>query len=137
MRPFLFPVLVAAGLLSGCTFDSLVSKVNPYKIDVRQGNYVDQSMVAQLKRGMTREQVRYVLGTPLVVDLFRSDRWDYVYRFQPGRGELQQRVISVFFVGDRLERIEGDVQAGAVDGQAAAVAPERNRVVEVPPAAQK
>lgn len=136
MRPFLFPVLVAAGLLAGCSFDSLVSKVNPYKIDVRQGNYVDQSMVAQLKRGMTREQVRYVLGTPLVVDMFRSDRWDYVYRFQPGRGELQQRAISVFFAGDRLERIEGDVQAGAVDGQAAAVALERNRVVEVPPRAQ-
>ena len=133
MRTFLFPVLVAAGLLAGCSFDTLVSKVNPYKIDVRQGNYVDQSMVAQLKRGMTRDQVRYVLGTPLVVDAFRNDRWDYVYRFKPGRGEVQQRVVSVGFAGDRLERVEGDVQAGAVGGQDGAAAPERSRVVEVPP----
>ena len=137
MRPTLLSALVAASLLAGCSFDSIVSKVNPYKIDVRQGNYVDQEMVAQLKKGMTREQVRFVLGTPLVVDVFRSDRWDYVYRFKPGQAEPQQRVISVFFVDDRLDRVEGDVQAGDAGGAAESGRGERSRVVEVPAAPKK
>ncbi len=133
MRSFLAALVVSSGLISGCSFDSVVGLVDPYRIDVRQGNYVDQEMVAQLRRGMTREQVRYVLGSPLVVDMFRSDRWDYVYRFRPGSGEAQQRVISLFFAGDVLDRIEGDVAAAS--GEAAAAPQQRSRVVEIPPAA--
>lgn len=133
MRSFLAALVVSSGLISGCSFDSVVGLVDPYRIDVRQGNYVDQEMVAQLRRGMTREQVRYVLGSPLVVDMFRSDRWDYVYRFRPGSGEAQQRVISLFFAGDVLDRIEGDVAAAS--GDAAAAPQPRSRVVEIPPAA--
>ena len=133
MRSFLAALVVSSGLISGCSFDSVVGLVDPYRIDIRQGNYVDQEMVAQLRRGMTREQVRYVLGSPLVVDMFRSDRWDYVYRFRPGSGEAQQRVISLFFAGDVLDRIEGDVAAAS--GEAAAAPQQRSRVVEIPPAA--
>ena len=133
----IIPAFVAVvGLLAGCSFDSLTSRVNPYRIDVRQGNYVDQEMVAQLKRGMSREQVRFVLGTPLVVDTFRTDRWDYVYLFRPGRGEPQQRVISVFFDADRLDRVEGDIQAGDPQDAANAQSAARSRVIEItaPPA---
>lgn len=133
MRSFLAALVVSSGLISGCSFDSVVGLVDPYRIDVRQGNYVDQEMVAQLRRGMSRDQVRYVLGSPLVVDMFRSDRWDYVYRFRPGSGEAQQRVISLFFAGDVLDRIEGDVAAAS--GEAAAAPQPRSRVVEIPPAA--
>ncbi len=133
MRSFLAALVVSSGLISGCSFDSVVGLVDPYRIDVRQGNYVDQEMVAQLRRGMSRDQVRYVLGSPLVVDMFRSDRWDYVYRFRPGSGEAQQRVISLFFAGDVLDRIEGDVAAAS--GEAAAAPQQRSRVVEIPPAA--
>ncbi|WP_415257374.1 outer membrane protein assembly factor BamE [Thauera phenylacetica] len=133
MRSFLAALVVSSGLISGCSFDSVVGLVDPYRIDVRQGNYVDQEMVAQLRRGMSRDQVRYVLGSPLVVDMFRSDRWDYVYRFRPGSGEAQQRVISLFFAGDVLDRIEGDVAAAS--GDAAAAPQPRSRVVEIPPAA--
>ena len=133
MRSFLAALVVSSGLISGCSFDSVVGLVDPYRIDVRQGNYVDQEMVAQLRRGMTREQVRYVLGSPLVVDMFRSDRWDYVYRFRPGSGEAQQRVISLFFAGDVLDRIEGDVAAASAAPEA--VLQQRSRVVEIPPAA--
>lgn len=133
MRSFLAALVVSSGLISGCSFDSVVGLVDPYRIDVRQGNYVDQEMVAQLRRGMSRDQVRYVLGSPLVVDMFRSDRWDYVYRFRPGSGEAQQRVISLFFAGDVLDRIEGDVAAAT--GEAAATPQQRSRVVEIPPAA--
>lgn len=133
MRSFLAALVVSSGLISGCSFDSVVGLVDPYRIDVRQGNYVDQEMVAQLRRGMTRDQVRYVLGSPLVVDMFRSDRWDYVYRFRPGSGEAQQRVISLFFAGDVLDRIEGDVAAASAVPE---TAPQpRSRVVEIPPAA--
>jgi outer membrane protein assembly factor BamE len=134
MRFTLAAVLVSSSLLAGCSFDSLVGLVDPYRIDVRQGNYVDQEMVAQLRRGMTRDQVRFVLGSPLVVDMFRNDRWDYVYRFRPGSGEPQQRLISLFFAGDALDRIEGDVAAAAT-GEPASAAQPRSRVVEIPPAA--
>ncbi|MCK6410128.1 outer membrane protein assembly factor BamE [Thauera sp.] len=133
MRSTLAAVLVSSSLLAGCSFDSLVGLVDPYRIDVRQGNYVDQEMVAQLRRGMTRDQVRFVLGSPLVVDMFRTDRWDYVYRFRPGSGEPEQRMISLFFTGDALDRIEGDVAAAATGEPASAVQP-RSRVVEIAPA---
>ena len=63
--------------------------VKPYRIDIRQGNYVTQEMVSQLKPGMSRDQVRFVLGTPLVTDVFHTDRWDYIYRFRPGKGDQQ------------------------------------------------
>ena len=126
----LLAVISAAFVLSACSFDAITDRVNPYRIDVRQGNYVDQSMVAQLRRGMTREQVRFVLGTPLVVDVFREDRWDYVYLFQPGRGPAEQRVISVFFLDDVLDRVEGDVVAADGSETAGAVT-ERSRVVEI------
>ncbi len=81
-----------------------------YRQDIRQGNFVSQEMVFQLKVGQTREQVRYILGTPLVADPFHSNRWDYVYRFESGKGELSQRTFSVFFDDDnKLKRVGGDV----------------------------
>ncbi len=131
MRPTkLAAMLAVVGLLAGCSFDMLTNRVNPYRVDIRQGNYVDQAMVAQLRKGMTRDQVRFVLGTPLVVDMFRDDRWDYVYLHRPGRGQPEQRTVSVFFKDDLLERLEGDVVGG--DAVAGAAAPERSRVIEVP-----
>lgn len=132
------PAAVAViGLLAGCSFNVLTDRLNPHRIDVRQGNYVDQEMVARLKKGMTREQVRFALGTPLVVDAFHANRWDYVYTFRPGRGEAQQRVLSVFFDGDRLDRVEGDVQSGDAQAQSAAAQAERSRVIEITAPAAK
>jgi outer membrane protein assembly factor BamE len=128
---YITALIAAAGLLSGCSFGTITDRINPYRIDVRQGNYVDQEMVAQLRRGMTREQVRFVLGTPLVVDMFRNDRWDYVYRFTKGRGEPEQRVFSVFFDGDVLDRVAGDVEAGDPDAAVEAQRGERSRVIEI------
>ena len=83
--------------------------LTPYKMDIQQGNVVTQEMVAKLKPGMTPSQVRFILGTPLVVDAFHKDRWDYVYRFSK-RGTLQEhRRIVIVFQDDKLARIEGDV----------------------------
>jgi outer membrane protein assembly factor BamE len=117
--------IAAATVLSACSFFA------PYRIDVRQGNYVDEPMLAQLKPGMTREQVRFVLGSPLVTDVFRTDRWDYVYRFTHGsNGKVEQRVLSVFFTDDLLDRIEGDVAPSAAALKEEAEP--RSRVIEVP-----
>lgn len=93
--------------LAGCGW------LAPYRIDIQQGNFVSQEMVAQLKRGMTKEQVRFVLGTPLVTDIFHASRWDYVYLLdRPGEPRVQRR-LAVFFEDDKLARVEGDVVAAA------------------------
>lgn len=90
-------------------------------MDIQQGNVVTQEMVAKLRPGMTREQVRFVLGTPLVVDPFRTDRWDYVYRYEKAGEPVEHRHIAVIFRDNRLARIEGDVvpapRARASDGR--------------------
>jgi outer membrane protein assembly factor BamE len=86
---------------------------SPYRIDIQQGNFVSREMVAQLREGMaqkdgvTRDQVRFVLGTPLLTDIFHADRWDYVFRLKKSSGEVISSHVSVFFQNNRLTRIEG------------------------------
>lgn len=94
-------VIATTGFIGGCSF---------YRIDVPQGNIVTQEMVDRLKPGMTRRQVRAVMGTPLVRDPFHADRWDYIYYFKPGRGEVERRHLALYFEADRLTRIEGDLR---------------------------
>jgi outer membrane protein assembly factor BamE len=119
-------IILMIFLLAGCKQVPMLPSLTPYKIDVQQGNYVNQQMVAKLKPGMTRAQVRFILGTPLVVDPFRTDRWDYVYLLNK-RGEVtEQRRIAVIFEQDKLKRIEGDVvaaSAGAVKDESGARPP--------------
>jgi len=110
---------VALLLLGGCErMPSLpsVPTLTPYKIDIQQGNVVTQEMVEKLKPGMTPSQVRFILGTPLVVDAFHKDRWDYVYRFSKAGTLQESRRIVIVFKDDKLARIEGDVVAAQPDG---------------------
>jgi outer membrane protein assembly factor BamE len=101
--------LLLALQLAGCGW------LAPYRIDIQQGNFVSQDMVTQLKRGMTKDQVRFILGTPLLTDIFHADRWDYVYLLdRPGEPPVQRR-LALFFEGDRLARLEGDIVAAARD----------------------
>ena len=86
---------------------SLFGFLKPYRIDIQQGNFVSKEMVAQLKPGMTRDQVRFVLGTPLLTDVFHSDRWDYEFRLAKGNGELMSSRVSVFFKDNLMDRYEG------------------------------
>jgi outer membrane protein assembly factor BamE len=79
----------------------------PYRIDIQQGNFVSQEMVSQLKEGMTQDQVRFVLGTPLLTDMFHADRWDYPFRLQKGSGEIIASRVTVFFKDNKLTRFEG------------------------------
>lgn len=85
-----------------------------YKISIPQGNIITQEMVDQLRPGMSKRQVIFVMGTPLVRDPYHQDRWDYIYSFQPGGGERGQEKITVFFVDDQLVRFEGDFVPTAI-----------------------
>jgi len=104
MLPRAIPLL--ALLAAGC---SHVPLLTPHKIDIQQGNVVTQEMVGRLRQGMTRSQVRFTLGTPLVVDPFRADRWDYVYLYARQGVVMEQRRIMVVFKDDKFERFEGDI----------------------------
>lgn len=109
-------------------------RLSPYRIDVRQGNYVSQEMVARLRPGMTKDQVRFILGTPLIADMFHADRWDYVYRFQPGFGQAQQRRLTVLFEDNKLVSVAGDVvPAGSGQSAEAVGAAGANRAEEIAP----
>jgi outer membrane protein assembly factor BamE len=97
-----FLLLVIPFFLSACF-------LVPHKIDVQQGNFVDQEMMSKLQLDMTRSQVLFVLGTPLVTDVFHPDRWDYVYLTGKAGDVDRRRGITVVFSENRLIRIEGDV----------------------------
>ena len=82
--------------------------LTPYRSDVVQGNFISSEQVAQLKPGLSRLQVRNLLGTPLVASVFHADRWDYVFSIRRGSGETRMYRYAVFFQGDSLQRFEGD-----------------------------
>lgn len=81
--------------------------LSPYRPDVQQGNFVSREMVSQLRTGMTPDQVRFVLGTPLLTDIFHADRWDYPFRLQKGNGEVISSRVTVFFKDKRLDHFDG------------------------------
>ncbi len=100
-------------MLSACSTANsasyrLASIVTPYKIDIVQGNFVSREQAAALKVGMTRVQVKNILGTPLLTDIFHADRWDYVFTFKRQGVEPQARRVTVFFKDDLLTRTEAD-----------------------------
>lgn len=87
----------------------LIPALAAYRMDIRQGNVVDATMLARLQVGMDRERVRTLIGTPQLVDPFRSDRWDYTFTERKGYQERTQRTVTLVFEGDALARVEGDV----------------------------
>jgi len=82
--------------------------LRPYRPDVQQGNVITKDMVDQLRPGMTRDQVRFLLGTPMLTDIFHQDRWDYPYFLRRRSGETQVRKLAVFFEEGKLARFESD-----------------------------
>ncbi len=101
MRPAIRSILVSllALSLSGCFL--------VYKLPTRQGNVIDQKQFDLLKVGQTREQVKFLLGTPIATSPFRNDRWDYFGYYKDPRGKVSTRTISLFFAGDKLDHMEG------------------------------
>ena len=99
MRP---AAVIAAAILVAATAGGCV-----YRMDIQQGNLLDAEQVEQVEVGMTRSQVRFLLGTPMVIDSFDADRWDYVYSLKNGRTrETTRRHLIVWFEGDTVARIE-------------------------------
>ena len=78
-----------------------------YRIDVQQGNVITQEVVNQLEPGMSRRQVQFVAGSPMVTDVFHQDRWDYIYHMRRGNGEIWKEHVSLYFEDDALVRISG------------------------------
>lgn len=111
MSPLFRALLASAALALGACAPPKIIK--PYRMNIQQGNYVSQDMVAQLRPGMTKEQVRFILGTPLITDIFHADRWDYIYYYEKAYTKPEERRITVLFDKEgRLTRVEGDVVAG-------------------------
>lgn len=113
--------ILGAWLVAGC------GGFSEYRIDIQQGNVVSQESVAQLRQGMTRDQVRFLLGTPLLQDVFHADRWDYVYRLDRRQASsIEESQLTVFFDKDgRVVRWDGSVPVSGASGE------DRPRVIEI------
>jgi outer membrane protein assembly factor BamE len=116
--PRLVVAAVLVALAGGCaTADRYLPSwrsFGVYKIDINQGNYLSQDMVDRLKPGMTQQQVRQILGTPLIDSPFRPDRWDYVYEYTRHGQVLEHRKFTVYFADGKLTRWEGDALPASV-----------------------
>tara|TARA_R110002072_G_scaffold284396_2_gene448412 strand:+ start:5144 stop:5503 length:360 start_codon:yes stop_codon:yes gene_type:complete len=98
--------------LAACSSIPVPQFPGVYKIAIAQGNIITQEMIDQLEPGMTRRQVIFVMGTPLVRDPYDQDRWDYVYNYQPGGGERGQERVTLYFENEQLVRFNGDFEPG-------------------------
>ncbi len=118
-KPTLFAMLLLGSLTAGCSNSWTPKWVQVHRIDITQGNIVTPEQFARLEKGMGREEVRFLLGTPLLQDPFHPDRWDYLYYHKPGKGEVTQRNLTLYFEDGRLARIEGEpapAEQGAAPG---------------------
>lgn len=107
-------IFVALLSVTACT------SFKPYKMEIRQGNYVTQEMRQKVRVGMSRQQVISVLGSPLVSDVFHANRWDYIYRFEEKRNLAEQQRFTLYFEGEFVSRIE---DSQAADSKVNTVAP--------------
>lgn len=105
--------VVSAPMMNGC--EIILSHLpGVYSIDIEQGNMVDQGMVDQLRPGMSKRQVLYIMGSPMLADTFHEKRWDYLYAKQPGGEDRMQKRIALFFDGDALVGVQGDLHPSAM-----------------------
>ena len=117
-----FIALLATALFAGCSsprVPSLAALPGPtdlpfiHKIDIQQGNVITQDMVGQLRRGMDKKKILFIMGTPIIKDTFNAHRWDYIYTFMPGGGAIERRSVSLVFVNDQLDHVTGDIVAAS------------------------
>ncbi len=121
MHKTLIPVLLILVLLAGCSAPHVPIYRLPsvgdlpfvHKIDVQQGNVITQEMVAQLRRGMDKKKVQFIMGTPIILDTFNNTRWDYIYTFQHRGGDVEKRRVTLIFADEKLDRVDGNVTAAA------------------------
>jgi outer membrane protein assembly factor BamE len=103
-------VLLSLVLLGGCASSDRARSgfLEPYKFSIPQGNYLNQQMLDQVRQGMSREQVRLTIGSPLLTDIFHPNRWDYVFRFQYANGDAELRKVTIEFREDRVASVKAD-----------------------------
>ena len=145
-------LLAGLALLAGCQSISNVTSsmatsmssvtgwaprfLGPYRPDVHQGNIITQEMVDQLRQGMSREQVRFMLGTPLLISEFHKDRWDYPYYLNPLKGQVQSRRLTVFFMDNKVERFVSDEMPSESVADALILGPNAKKAPKAPPRQQ-
>ncbi|MEY2777430.1 MAG: SmpA/OmlA [Pseudomonadota bacterium] len=100
--------IIGVTALNGCAWKQPPNWLSPYRPEISQGNVVTTEQVGRLAKGMSRDQVRALLGTPMLVDPFRDQRWDYVFDLRRTDGSRERRRFHVEFVGGKLERWSGD-----------------------------
>ena len=112
VRTFPLAAVVLAVLLAGCAavdrYVPTARSFGVYKLDINQGNYLTDDMVGKLRPGLTKAQVRAILGTPLITSAFRENRWDYVYEYNRQGRVVERGAFTVFFEGDALAKWQGD-----------------------------
>jgi outer membrane protein assembly factor BamE len=106
-KVLIYSLLLATLSIAGCSWLNDMPFV--YKPDIQQGNVLEQEAVDKLQPGMSKTQVRYIMGTPALTDVFHENRWDYVYTMQKGGGTREERRVSLFFVDNQLTQIKGDM----------------------------
>jgi outer membrane protein assembly factor BamE len=132
--------LIATLALTGCSSSEERNPNTPqsswlesipvvYRQDIQQGNIVTQENVNRLEPGMSKRQVRFILGTPMLTDVFHADRWDYLYSMTEGWGDREQKRLTVYFKDDQLISVEGDYRPQPADQQ---TGPKKETVVSVP-----
>lgn len=117
MKRILLASITAAALSLGAC--SSVPVPGVYKIDIQQGNYLDPEQIAKLEIGMSRDQVRFVMGPPMLTDTFHADRWDYLYLYQPGDGEARREHLVLTFADNRLAAVDGSVDRPTLEAGSA------------------
>ncbi|MGD0961415.1 MAG: outer membrane protein assembly factor BamE [Methylomonas sp.] len=112
MHKSVFWLSAAALTLTACT-SILNNMPGIYRLDIDQGNVINQSMVDQLRPEMSRRQVLFIMGSPMLIDDFHDQRWDYIYAKLPGGGDREQQRLSLYFEGDTLVGVQGDLHPSA------------------------
>lgn len=128
-------ILLAALLCVACS--SALPSFKPYKMDIQQGNVVTSKMMLQLRPGMTKSQVRFIMGSPLIQDSFHRDRWDYFYQMRKGGKVVEQRRVIMEFENDALKRVRGDVVPASPEDTAVTAATPATPIVVEPKAPEK
>ena len=132
----IFSIIILLLATIGCsgTHEGGFKLPGVYRLDVQQGNVLDQEMIDKLKPGMDKNQVRFIMGTPALIDPFHDNRWEYIYTFSKGGGRRQQLHITVYFEDDKLAYLDGDVVSAL---RRTPDTKQKSKTVDVPISAQK
>lgn len=124
-------IFISLCLLCACSrsYDGGFNASLLHKIDIQQGNVVDQEMLDQLKPGMDKKQVKFIMGTPVLIDPFHNERWEYIYSFQEGGTVREQRHITLHFENDKLAYISGDIEISNIPRQEYKTITEENAII--------